>query len=301
LPSLEAGIRRSVRQIIDRVAAQGHCDFVRDVAAQLPLRVIAEMIGVPDEDRDMVYDWSNTMVGFDDPELQKSEDSKAVAQAAAMEMFQYAGAIGQQRLDKPADDLISMVMKGLVNDGGMSAMEFAAFFTLLFVAGNETTRNATSGGVLALLEHPLERQKLMQDQSLLPSAIEEILRWVSPLIYFRRTATKDTEIRGVKIRENDKVVMYYPSANRDEEQFPDAHVFDITRSPNEHLAFGVGQHWCLGANLARLELRCMFEELLGRLPGLELDGEPKRLRSNFLNGIKSMPVRFPPERVRAMP
>jgi cholest-4-en-3-one 26-monooxygenase len=302
LPLLEAGIRRTVRQIIDRVAAQGHCDFVRDVAAQLPLRVIAEMIGVPDEDRDMVYDWSNTMVGWDDPQFNENEDFQAVAQAAAMEMFQYAGAIGQQRLEKPCDDLISMVMKGVTEDGaGMSAMEFAAFFTLLFVAGNETTRNATSGGVLALLEHPLERQKLMQDQSLLPSAIEEILRWVSPLIYFRRTATKDTEIRGMSIRENDKVVLYYPSANRDQEQFPDPYQFNIARQPNEHLAFGVGQHWCLGANLARLELRCMFEELLRRLPAIELDGEPKRLRSNFLNGIKSMPVRFPAERVRAMP
>jgi cholest-4-en-3-one 26-monooxygenase len=301
LPGLEAGIRRTVRLIIDRVAAQGHCDFVRDVAAQLPLRVIAEMIGVPDEDRDMVYDWSNTMVGWDDPQFNENDEHQVKAQAAAMEMFQYAGALGQQRLDKPCDDLISMVMKGLVNEGGMSAMEFAAFFTLLFVAGNETTRNATSGGVLALLEHPLERQKLMQDQSLLPSAIEEILRWVSPLIYFRRTATKDTEIRGVPIRENDKVVLYYPSANRDEAQFRDAHVFNITREPNEHLAFGVGQHWCLGANLARLELRCMFEEILRRLPAIELDGEPQRLRSNFLNGIKSMPVRFPAERVRARP
>src|SRR5262249_7256958 len=145
------------------------------------------------------------------------------------------------------------------------------------------------------------RRKLMQDQSLLPSAIEEILRWVSPLIYFRRTATKDADIRGVSIRENDKVVLYYPSANRDEEQFPNPYEFNISRQPNEHLAFGVGQHWCLGANLARLELRCMFEELLRRLPAIELDGEPKRLRSNFLNGIKSMPVRFPAERVRAMP
>jgi cholest-4-en-3-one 26-monooxygenase len=301
LPLLEAGIRRTVRQIIDRVAAQGHCDFVRDVAAQLPLRVIAEMIGVPDEDRDMVYDWSNTMVAFDDPENDIA-DGQLVAQAAAMEMFQYAGALGQQRMEKPGNDLISMVMKGVMEDGvGMSAMEFAAFFTLLFVAGNETTRNATSGGVLALLQYPDERQKLLQDHSLLPSAIEEILRWVSPLIYFRRTATKDTEVRGVKIRENDKVVLYYPSANRDEEVYPDGDQFKITRDPNEHLAFGVGQHWCLGANLARLELRCMFEELLRRLPAIELDGEPKRLRSNFLNGIKSMPVRFPAERVRAMP
>jgi cholest-4-en-3-one 26-monooxygenase len=297
LPALEAGIRKAVRLIIDRVASQGRCDFVQDVAAQLPLRVIAEMIGVPDEDRDMVYEWSNKMVGFDDPEFQTSVED---GQAAAMEMFQYAGALGQARLDKPGDDLISMLMKG-VTDGGMSAMEFGSFFMLLFVAGNETTRNATSGGVLALMEYPEQRRLLLQHPELLPSAIEEIVRWVSPLIYFRRTATKDTEIRGVKIRENDKVAMFYPAANRDEEVFPDGDKFLITRDPNEHLAFGVGQHWCLGTNLARMELRCMFEEILRRMPAMELDGEPKRLRSNFLNGIKTMPVRFPAERARAMP
>jgi cholest-4-en-3-one 26-monooxygenase len=301
LPALEPGIRKMVRQIFDRVMPVGHCDFVNDVAAQLPLRVIAEMIGVPDEDRDMVYHWSNIMTSFDDPEVQAGDlDAYAAAQGAAMEMYQYAGELGQKRVDKPGDDLISMLMKG-VNEGGLSAMEFASFFMLLFVAGNETTRNATSGGLLALLEHPIERARLMKDQSLLPSAIEEILRWVSPLNYFRRTATKDTEIRGIKIKENDKVAIFYPSANRDEEIFADPYKFDIARTPNEHLAFGVGQHWCLGANLARIELRIMFEELLRRMPDVELDGEPKRLRSNFLNGIKSMPVRFPAERARAMP
>lgn len=300
LPAYEPGIRKMVRQIIDKVAPIGRCDFVNDIAAQLPLRVIAEMLGVPDEDREMVFAWSNIMTSFDDPEFQKSEDSQAAAQAAAMEMYQYAGALGQQRLEKPGDDLVSMLMKGVL-DGGMSAMEFASFFMLLFVAGNETTRNATSGGLLALIEHPAERARLLADPSLLPSAIEEILRWVSPLIYFRRTATRDVEIRGQLIRENDKVAIYYPSANRDEDVFPDPFRFDISRRPNDHLAFGIGQHWCLGANLARLELRCMFEELLRRMPAVELEGEPKRLRSNFLNGITSMPVRFPAERARARP
>jgi cholest-4-en-3-one 26-monooxygenase len=301
LPTYEPGIRKMVRQIIDQVAPIGRCDFVNDIAAQLPLRVIAEMIGVPDEDREMVFEWSNRMTGFDDPEYRENgEDGQAASQAAAMEMYQYAGTLGQMRLDKPGDDLISMLMKG-VTDGGLSAMEFASFFMLLFVAGNETTRNATSGGLLALIQHPEERARLLANPSLLPSAIEEILRWVSPLIYFRRTATCDVELRGQKIRENDKVAIFYPSANRDEDVFPDPFRFDIARQPNDHLAFGVGQHWCLGANLARLELRCMFEELLRRLPAIELEGEPKRLRSNFLNGIKSMPVRFPAERARARP
>jgi cholest-4-en-3-one 26-monooxygenase len=297
LPALEPRIKKMVRQIIDRVAAAGQCDFVNDIAAQLPLEVIAEMIGVPDEDRKMVFEWSNKMTAFDDPDYQVTVED---GQAAAMEMYQYAGALGQQRVDNPGDDLISMLMKG-VAAGGLSAMEFASFFMLLFVAGNETTRNATSGGLLALLEHPEEKARLIKDPSLIPSAVEEILRWVSPLIYFRRTATRDCEIRGQKIKENDKVVMFYPAANRDEEAFSNASTFDVGRTPNDHLAFGVGQHWCLGANLARIELRFMFEELLMRLPHIELADQPKRLRSNFLNGIKSMPVRFPPERVRAMP
>ncbi|MDB4966029.1 MAG: cytochrome family protein [Myxococcales bacterium] len=298
LPALEPRIKKMVRQIIDKVAPVGQCDFVNDIAAQLPLQVIAEMIGVPDGDRDMVFEWSNKMTAFDDPELHQNEGDSS--QQAAMEMYQYAGELGQQRVDNPGDDLISMLMKG-VADGGLSAMEFASFFMLLFVAGNETTRNATSGGMIALLENPEQRARLVADPSLIPTAVEEILRWVSPLIYFRRTATKDCEIRGQAIKENDKVVMYYPAANRDEEVFANANSFDIGRTPNDHLAFGVGQHWCLGANLARVELRCMFEEILLRLPQLELADQPKRLRSNFLNGIKSMPVRFPPERVRAMP
>jgi cholest-4-en-3-one 26-monooxygenase len=296
LAPLEGRVRKMVRQIIDDVAHRGECEFVADIACQLPLRVITEMIGVPEADRQKVYDWSNKMVGFDDPEFQNCKED---GQAAAMEMWQYAGELGQERVDKPGDDLISMLMKG-VADGGLSAMEFASFFMLLIVAGNETTRNATSSGVLALIQHPEEREKLLQRPELLPQAIEEILRWASPLIYFRRTATKDTEIRGVSIKENDKVVLYYPSANRDEEQFDDPMRFDISRVKNDHLAFGNGQHVCLGANLARVELRCLFEELLTRMPYIELDSEPKRLRSNFLNGIKSMPVRFSAERARAI-
>jgi cholest-4-en-3-one 26-monooxygenase len=238
------------------------------------------------------------MVGMDDPEVQADF---TVAQAAAMQMWQYAGELGQARVDKPSDDLISMLMKG-VADGGLSAMEFASFFMLLFVAGNETTRNLMAGGMLALIEHPEERARLLADpETLLPSAVEEMLRWVSPLVYFRRTATRDVVLRGQPIKENDKVVMYYGSANRDEDVFPDPFRFDVGRTPNDHLAFGIGQHWCLGANLARLEIKLMFEELLRRLPDIELDGPVRRLRSNFLNATKSMPVKFRPERVRAMP
>ena len=293
--ALEPKIRTAVSRIVDNVAHKGQCDFVLDVAQMLPLEVIADMIGVPHEDRARIFEWSNCMVGMDDPEVQ-ADFSQATA--AAMQMYQYAGELGQARVDSPGDDLISMLMKG-VADGGLSAMEFASFFMLLFVAGNETTRNLIAGGMLALIEHPEERERLMRDpEKLLPTAVEEML-WVSPLIYFRRTATRDVVLRGQPIKENDKVVMYYGSANRDESVFQDPYRFDVGRTPNDHLAFGVGQHWCLGAGLARLEIKLMFEELLKRLPDIRLDGSVKRLRSNFLNATKSMPVRFTAERMRA--
>jgi len=178
-------------------------------------------------------------------------------------------------------------------------MEFDSFFLLLAVAGNETTRNLISGGMLALIENPAERQKLLDNPALLPTAVEEMLRWVSPVSQFRRTTTRDTEIRGQKIREGDKVVIYYQSANRDEDIFTDPYKFDVARSPNNHIAFGIGEHFCLGANLARLEIRVMFEEILRRMPDIELAGPVRRLRSNFINGVKEMPVKFTPSRVRA--
>jgi cholest-4-en-3-one 26-monooxygenase len=171
-------------------------------------------------------------------------------------------------------------------------MEFDGFFLLLAVAGNETTRNAISGGMLTLIEHPEERRRLRDDPALLSTAVEEMLRWVSPVMHFRRTVMRDTELRGQKLRDGDKVVMFYTSANRDEDVFPNAATFDVARSPNDHLAFGVGQHFCLGSSLARLELRIVFEELLQRLPDLVLDGPVRRLRSNFINGYKEIPVRF---------
>ncbi|HTJ41322.1 MAG TPA: cytochrome P450, partial [Kofleriaceae bacterium] len=173
-------------------------------------------------------------------------------------------------------------------------MEFDAFFLLLSVAGNETTRNLISGGMLALIEHPQQRARLLADPDLLPTAVDEMLRWVTPVNHFRRTATRDVELHGAQIKENDKVVLFYCSANRDEDVFSDAQQFDVGRTPNEHLAFGIGQHSCLGLNLARLEIKVMFEELLKRMPDLELDGPVRRLRSNFINGVKSMPVKFTP-------
>ena len=289
---LEPHVRELARSIIDAVAPAGRCDFVTQVAAELPLQVIAEFLGIPQEDRHKVFDWSNRLIGFDDPEFQTSiVDGKF----AAAEMYMYANELALERREHPRDDLVSVLMRGEVDGERLSEQEFDSFFLLLAVAGNETTRNLISGGMLALIEHPEQRQRLLDNPSLLPMAVEEMLRWVSPVMHFRRTATRDTELRGQPIRRGDKVVIYYASANRDEDVFPNADRFDVGRTPNEHVAFGIGEHFCLGSNLARLEIRIMFEELLRRLPDIELDGPVARLRSDFINGIKRMPVCFTPE------
>jgi cholest-4-en-3-one 26-monooxygenase len=290
---LEARIHDVARTIIDKIADRGECDFVRTVAAELPLQVITELLGIPVEDRGKVFDWSNRLIGFDDPEFQTSlEDGTQ----AAFEMWNYANEVAESRKGKSGDDLVSVLVNAEVDGIGLTEMEFDAFFLLLSVAGNETTRNLISGGLIALLEHPEQRARLLADPSLVSSAVEEMLRWVTPVMYFRRTATRDTELRGTPIKENQKVCVYYNSANRDEDVFPDGDRFDVGRTPNEHLAFGVGQHFCLGTSLARLEIKAMFEELLRRLPDIELAGPVRRLRSNFINGYKQIPVRFTPEK-----
>jgi cholest-4-en-3-one 26-monooxygenase len=289
---MEPHVREITKRIIDRVAAKGSCDFVTEIAAQLPLAVIAEMIGVPEEDHAKVFDWSNRLIGFDDPEFNTSAEDGRIA---ATEMFMYANAMAQDRKANPRNDLVSILMGAEVDGESMSEADFDGFFILLAVAGNETTRNLISGAMRALMEHPEQRQRLIDDPNLMPTAIEEFLRWVSPLIYFRRTLQRDVTVGGVAMQEGQKVAMYYPSGNRDEALFENGHTFDVGRSPNPHMAFGGGgPHFCLGASLARLEIRIMFEEILARLPDMELAGPPQRLRSNFINGIKHMPVRFTP-------
>ncbi len=293
---LEPRIREMTNRIIDGIAEKGEGDFVRDIAAELPLQVIAEMIGVPQEDRHKVFDWSNRLIGFDDPEYTTSlEDGKL----ASAQMYMYANELVQSRSGRPGDDLVSVLMNAEVDGERLTEMEFDVFFLLLAVAGNETTRNLISGAMQALSENPEQKARLLADPSLMPTAVEEMLRWVSSVMHFRRTVMHDTEIRGQKLREGDKVVIWYISANRDEDVFPHADRFDVGRTPNEHLAFGLGAHFCLGNNLARLEIKVLFEELLRRLPDIEIAGPVRRLRSNFINGIKAMPVRFTPERTRA--
>jgi len=283
------------RAIVDDIAERGECDFVQDVAMELPLQVIADLLGVPEADRRKLFEWSNTLIGFDDPEFQNAVDD---AMAAAGEIFVYAQGLADERRANPQDDIVDALLNAEIDGEHLTDMEFNMFFLLLSVAGNETTRNAMTHGMNALIDFPGQRQLLLDDPSLLDTAIEEILRWATPVMYFRRTATCDTTIRGHEIAEGDRVVIWHMSANRDEDVFDDPFAFDIRRNPNphaQHIAFGGGgPHFCLGANLARAEMKVMFRELLARIPDMELAGPVDRLRSNFVNGIKRMPVSFTP-------
>ncbi len=293
ITQLSDALRERARQIVAEVAGRGECDFVADLACELPLQAIAEIVGVPQEDRHKVFDWSNRLIGSNDPEFANSREE---AQDAAAEMYAYAQELAERHRAEPADDIVSALLSAEVDGHRLSDMDFNLFFLLLAVAGNETTRNATSLAMLALIENPSERQKLVEDPAKIDLAIEEFLRWGTPVMHFRRTATADTEIAGQPIAAGDKVVMWHISGNRDESVFEDPFAFKVDRDPNLHLnqiASGAGgPHFCLGANLARAELKIIFTELLATIPDMELAGPVERLRSNFINGIKHMPVRF---------
>jgi cholest-4-en-3-one 26-monooxygenase len=304
-PRMVEGLRprvvELVGEILDAVIERGECDFVEELAAPLPVLVICEMMGVPAEDRRRVYEVGNRLVGFDDPELQpdgRARSEQAGEQAMA-EMFLYAAKLREKALAHPGPDLASALVRAELDGQRLTPEEFHFFFLLLLIAGNETTRTVTSNGMIALLEQPAELRALERDPSLVGSAVEEILRFSPAVHCFRRTATRDVAVRGVRIREGDKVILWYPSANRDEEVFAEPDRFDIRRSPNEHVAFGHGEHYCLGANLARMELREIFRGIATRIRGLEMTEAPRRLRSNFINGVKEMRVQFRPGRVRA--
>ena len=289
---LESGLRTKCRLIVDNVIEAGECDFVIDIASELPLQAIAELMGVPAEDRHKLFDWTNRMIGIDDPEFEGDRDS---AGEAAAELYMYANSLAAEKRQALTDDILSKLLGSEIDGDALSETEFDMFFMLLAVAGNETTRNATSHGMKALLDNPDQFARLKAHPELLDGAIEEILRWATPVLHFRRTAMEDYELGGTLIRKGDKVVIWHISANRDEDVFDEPFRFDIERSPNEHIAFGGGgPHFCLGANLARMELRLIFTEILERLPDMEPDGETEYLRSNFIGGIKHMPVRYTP-------
>ena len=284
-------IHTATDDIIDAVIERGEADFVTDISAQLPLVVIAELLGVPAHERDQMFSWSNRLVGSEDPEYHLTPDD---AVQAAMDLYGYAAALFAHKRVDPAADLMS-VLAGVEVDGEqLSDLELELFFLLLTIAGNETTRNLISGAMVAFFEHPDQWHRLRADRSLLPTAVEEMLRFVSPVMNFRRQTTCTVELSGQRIEPDEKVVFFHVSANRDDAVFADPQGFDVARSPNPHVAFGGGgPHFCLGANLARMEIRVMFEHLLDRLPELEPAGPAVRLQSRFINGVKHLPVRFP--------
>jgi cytochrome P450 len=295
----EPEVRHICDEILDAVIERGDCDFVVDVAAKVPTATICEMLGIPAEYRDVMYALGNAAIGAQDPEYNQGRSAMETGRNAQAEFFAYFAKLIDERRKRPGKDLISAFTMGEVEGAKLTDLEILFNAFLLIIGGQETTRNAISGGMLALLNHPAERAKLAGNPAVMPTAIEEFLRWTTPVTHILRTARKDGELRGEKIREGDKVVVWNASANRDEEVFPAADRFDVTRTPNDHLAFGHGEHFCIGAHLARLEMQVMIEQVMRRMPDLELAGQPERLRSNFVAGIKHMPVRFTPSAVHA--
>jgi cytochrome P450 len=287
---MEDQIRVICRSIFAEAAERAEVEFVHEVAGLLPSQVVGELVGIPKEDWPQIRVWAEQATSSQDPDLAAPE---SYTQTGMVDMAMYAIEFAsRRRSESPREDLASLILAGNFGDGPMSEIEFGGFFVQLVTAGNDTTRTMLSSGLNALLTHPEQLAAVRQDRSLLPSAVEEILRWANPLHYFRRTATVDTELRGIPIAAGDKVAMWYTSANRDEDVFADPQRFDIRRYPNPHLSFGVAQHFCLGVHLARLEGRVFLDELLTAFPVIEPIGEPRRIRSNLNNGLKSLPVRL---------
>jgi cholest-4-en-3-one 26-monooxygenase len=278
--------------IVDNIIETGQCDFVTDLASELPLQAIAEIMGVPQGERNLLFDWSNRMIGLDDPEYAGDKNDGANASA---ELYMYVNGLAKARETDPRDDIVTKLINAEIDGDKLSELEFDMFMLLLTVAGNETTRNTTSWGMWALMQNPEQYKALVNEPEKLDRGLEEILRWATPVYHFRRTALTDTEIHGQEIKAGDKVVMWHTSADRDEAVFDDPFTFDIERWPNKHIAFGGGgAHYCMGANLARMELRLIFREILERIPDMHLVGPVDMLRSNFIGGVKHMPVEFTP-------
>lgn len=290
--NFEAGVRRKAGELLDRVAHRGECDFVTEIATPLPLWTLSELLGVPEDDRADIIRWSNEALALMDPDYFDNPES---GQHVFEKMFQYGKAMMAKRRQEPKDDLLSVMANTKINGAGLPQTTLDGFFVLMVLAGNETTRNTIAGGMRALTEHPEQRAKLLADRTLLPNAVEEMLRYVSAIVYMRRTAVDDTSIRGQKIAKNDKVVMWYGAANYDDDVFENPYDFDVSRTnAREHLAFGIGQHFCIGSQLARMQIRVMYEEILSRFPDMRACGSYSYLRSNHLSGLKSMPVIFKP-------
>ncbi|MBI1815474.1 MAG: cytochrome P450 [Deltaproteobacteria bacterium] len=290
--AMDGNIERVTREVLDAAAEKEEGDFVRDISAKITIAVIAEMLGVPRPDWDLLFRWTNEIIAPQDPEFQHGATPTETIERSRIELFTYFHDLATRRRSQPSDDIVSVIANAQMNDEPLPPVELLSYFFLLVVAGNETTRNAMTGGMLALLDHPDEWEKLRHDPARLDGAVEEIVRWTTPVIQFARTATRDTELRGKTIRTGQSVCLFYGSGNRDDEVFQDPFTFRIDREPNPHIGFGMGEHVCLGAHLARLELRHAFGQLRARLERCELSGPVARVRSSFVGGIKRAPMRW---------
>lgn len=300
LAEVEADVDRAASEVIDDIIERGSCDFVTEIAALLPLRIIDDMLGIPREHEQFILEQTNVILGLGDPEYVPDRDEPAIVAAlftAANNLVELVRELGADREANPQDDLITSLVTADVDGEKLSPQELGSFFVLLVVAGNETTRNAISHGLLELTRHPDQRERWQADfDGLAKTAVEEIVRWATPVIHFRRTVTRDgVRLGGHEFSEGDKVVLWYNSANRDADVFDDPFTFDVGRQPNDHVGFGgPGPHFCLGAHLARREITVMFRELFRRVPDIRAVGDPDLLRSNFIHGVKHLPAEFTP-------
>jgi len=288
----EPKVVKVTRDVLDAAGAKGDIDFVADVSAPITIAVIALMLGVPEEDWHLLFRWTNEIIAPEDPEFQRGRTTQETADSARIELFTYFKALAEKRRANPTDDILSVVVQGKIDGQPLDDFELLSYYFLLVVAGNETTRNAMTGGIQCFIDNPGEWQKLAADPAVVETAIEVTVRWVTPVIQFTRTATRDMELRGRRIREGESVCLFYASGNRDEEIFDEPFRFKADRNPNDHIGFGRGEHVCLGAHLARLEIRTMYQQLRERLVSIERTGSPVRARSSFVGGVKRAPIRW---------
>lgn len=289
IAQLQESLAAETARVVGELRDKNSCDFVTEVAARIPMWSISELMGVPESDRYRLYELSHALIDDQDPEVAPTAET---SMNSSVEIFGYANEMAARERANPTGSLTSMLLEAEVDGRKLTDTEYTLFFMFLIVAGNETTRTASSHGLHTLIQHPDAMARLVADPSLMPGAVEEILRWQPPIHHFRRTATRDTTIGDQAIAEGDKVIMWYAGSNRDPAVFDDPHTFRIDRTPNPQQSFGIGEHFCLGANLARLSLRLLFNELLGTIENIELEAPPRRLHSNLINGIKEMRIRY---------
>jgi cytochrome P450 len=296
LARLHNDIETIGKEIVDKLIVddeRGECDFVQEVSAPLPIAVIGWLLGVEKEDWPLLFDWTNKIIGAGDPEFHpEGTDPNESARATMIELFTYMAGVVEEKKKNPDDGLVTLFTQLEIDGKPLDMMDVLAWCLIIIVAGNETTRNGTSGGMLAFIENQDQLRKLQANPSLLPHAVEEVVRWSTPIIHFARTAVNDTELHGKAIKAGDAVALFYGSANRDEDVFEDPFSFRIDRDPNRHLGFGVGEHFCLGVHLARLELNIAYKHLLPRIEEIELAGPVDRLRSSLVGGVKRLPIRY---------